>query len=163
MKIWTKMVIISLVFLVGVGVGLGAYRIHRLAGETLIPLKSGETNCVSYSLSCMRGAATMPPSEKMEDLVLTLRNDGAKSMSFGNITIEDFSLRTADGQKMTFYLRTSPQDMEYIAYGEAILIHLLVQYPEKAPQPWTLHFKTKPGEHNYPLDLTITGIKLRKH
>ena len=30
MKIWTKTVILSLVFLAGIGVGLGAYRIHIL-------------------------------------------------------------------------------------------------------------------------------------
>jgi hypothetical protein len=166
MKVWTKTVFFSLVILVGLGVGLGAYRIHRLVGETLIPLKSGETNAVSYGLSCIvsdsRSAATMRPWEKMEDLVLTLRNDGAKSMSFGNITVEDFSLRDANGQEMRIYLRTSPQDVKGIGYGEATLIHLLVQYAGKAPQPWTLHFKTKPDEFNQPLDLTITGIKPHK-
>jgi hypothetical protein len=104
----------------------------------------------------------MRPWDKMEDLVLTLRNDGAKSMSFGNITVEDFSLRDAKGQEMRIYLRTSPQDVYGINYGEATLIHLLVQDAVKAPQPWTLHFKTKPGEFNHPLlDLTITGIKPR--
>jgi hypothetical protein len=137
------------------------------AGETTITLKSGETNGVSYGLAFIvsdsTSAATTPPSEKMEDLVLTLRNDGSKALSFGDITVEDFSLRDAKGQEMTIYLRTSPQDGEGIAYGEATLIHLLVQYAGKTPQPWTLHFKTKPGEHNYRLELTITGIKLRKH
>jgi hypothetical protein len=164
MKIWIKTAVLSLVFLLGVGVGLGAYRIHRLAGETFIPLKSGETNCVSFGLSCIvsdsSSAASMEPWEKKEDLVLTLRNDGAKSMSFGNITREDFSLRDAKEQELRIYMRTSPQDVE-VSYGEATLIHLSVKDAGKAPQPWTLHFKTKPDEHTTPLNLTITGIRLR--
>ena len=83
------------------------------AGETFVSLKSGETNGVSYGLSTIVSdswsATHMPPSDDFADLFLTLRNDGAKSMSFGDITVEDFSVRDADGQEMTIYLRTSPQ------------------------------------------------------
>jgi len=160
MKIWTKTVFISLVFLVGIGVGLGAHRIHRLAGETFIPLKSGETNDVSYGLFCLvsnsGGASEAPPGE---NLVLTLRNVGAKWVSLGNVTVEDFSLQDGDGHEMKIYLRTPPQGM---GNGEPAIILLEVQNTGKATQPWTLHFKTKPSEINYPLDLTITGIKPRK-
>ena len=135
------------------------------AGETFISLKSGETNHVSYGLSYIISATPMSPSDDFTDLFLTLRNDGAKSMSFGDITVEDFSLRDADRHEMRIYLRTSPQDVQDIAYGEATVIHLMVALPHAltAPQPWTLRFKTKPGEHTYPLDLMISGIKLRKH
>ena len=86
-------------------------------------------------------------------------------MSFGDITVGDFSVRDADGREMRIYLRTSPQDVKGIANGETTVIHLMVALPHavKAPQPWTFHFKTKPGEFNDPLDLTIDGIKLRKH
>jgi hypothetical protein len=139
--------------------------VSLFAGETFISLKSGETNHVSYGLSYIISATPMSPSDDFSDLFLTLRNDGAKSMSFGDITVEDFNLRDADGHEMRIYLRTSPQDVNGISYGEAAVIHLMVALPHapKAPQPWTLHFKTKSGEHIYPLDLTITGIKLRKH
>jgi hypothetical protein len=145
--------------------------VSLFAGETFVTLKSGETNHVSYGLACLVSdswsASNTAPSEDSLDLILTLRNEGAKWMSFGKITTEDFSLRDAKGQDIQFYLRTSP-DVQGIHYGEAAVIHLIVytpglQYPAKAPQPWTLYFKTKPGEHDYPLDWTITGIKPGKH
>jgi hypothetical protein len=140
--------------------------VSLFAGETFVPLKSGETNGVSYGLSYLVSdswsATDSPPSEDFSDLFLTLRNDGAKLMSFGDITVEDFSLRDATGNKMTFYLRTSPQDVKGIGNGEVTVIHLMVQWSSKAPQPWTFHFKSRPGEGYQPLDLTITGIKLRK-
>lgn len=79
------------------------------AGETFVTLKSGETNGVSYGLSYLVSdswsATHSPPSEDFSDLFLTLRNDGAKSMSFGDISVEDFGLRDAAGNKMTFYLK----------------------------------------------------------
>ena len=139
------------------------------AGEKFVSLKSGETNGVSYGLATIVSdswsATHMPPSNDFVDLFLTLRNDGAKSMSFGDITVEDFSVRDADGHDMTIYLRTSPQDVKGIHNGEVTVIHLMVALPHarKSPQPWTCHFKTKPGEFNQPLDLTITRIKLRRH
>jgi hypothetical protein len=138
------------------------------AGEKFVTIKSGETNAVSYGLSCLvsdsRSATNLPPSGDFSDLFLTLRNDGAKSMWFGDISVEDFSLRDAEGHEMTIYLRTSPQDVKGIHWGEVTVIHLMVMLPHavKWSQPWTLHFKTKPGEHIHPLDLTIAGIKLPK-
>jgi hypothetical protein len=86
-------------------------------------------------------------------------------MSFGDITVGDFSVRDADGREMRIYLRTSPEDVKGIANGETTVIHLMVALPHavKAPQPWTLQFKKKPSDDYQPLDLTITGIKLRKH
>ena len=138
------------------------------AGETFVSIRSGETNGVSYGLSYLISdswsATHLPPSDDFSDLFLILRNDSAKSMSFGDITVGDFSVRDADGQEMTIYLRTSPQDVKGIANGETTVIHLMVALPHarKSPQPWTLHFKTKPSEDYQPLDLTITGIKLRR-
>jgi hypothetical protein len=139
------------------------------AGETFVSLASGETNRVSYGLSYLVSdswsGTHMSPSDDHSDLFLTLRNDGAKSMSFGEITAEDFSVRDAGGEEMTVYLRTSPQDVKGVQYGETCVIHLIVMMPHarELPQPWTFHFKTKPGEFTHQLDLTITGIKLRKH
>ncbi len=139
------------------------------AGETFVSLKSGETNGVSYGLSTIVSdswsATHMPPSDDFADLFLALRNDGAKSMSFGDITVGDFSVRDADGHEMRIYLRTSPQDVKGIANGETTVIHLMVALPHalKAPQPWTFHFKKKPSDDYQPLDLTITDIKMRNH
>jgi hypothetical protein len=138
------------------------------AGETFVSIKSGETNGVSYGLSYLISdswsATHLSPSDDFSDLFLILRNDGAKSMSFGNITGSDFSVRDADGHEMRIYLRTSPQDVKGIANGETTVIHLMVALPHavKAPQPWTLQFKKKTSDDYQPLNLTITGIKLRK-
>jgi hypothetical protein len=131
------------------------------AGETIIPLKSGETtNFVSYGLFCLvsdsSDASDAPPGE---NLVLALRNEGAKWISLDNVTVEDFSLRDAEGHEMKIYLRTPPKGM---GSGEPTIIHLEGRNAGKATQPWTLHFKSKPGEHNDPLELTITGIKPHK-
>jgi hypothetical protein len=135
------------------------------ATETFVSLKSGETNGVSYGLSYLVSdswsATHSPPSEDYTDLFLTLRNDGEKSMSFGDITARDFSLRDATGNEMKIYLRTLPQDVKDIAYGEVTVIHLMVQYSGKTPQPWMLQF-TNPDKVHQPLGLTITGIELRK-
>ena len=128
------------------------------AGETLIPIQSGETNFVSYGLSCLvsdsRSASNVPPGE---NLVLTLRNDGAKWMDADSITIEDFSLQDAKGQVMKIYLRTLPRGM---AYGEASVIQLRVANATEAPQPWTLRLKSKPEAH-HPIYLSISGINPR--
>ncbi len=91
-------------------------------------------------------------------MVLTLRNDGAKWFDLDNVTVEDFSLRDAKGQEMKIYLWTSPRGM---AYGDANVIHLVVAKAGDASQPWTLHFKSKKAL--IPIELTITGIKPRKH
>jgi hypothetical protein len=129
------------------------------AGETLIPLKSGETNFVSYGLSCLvsdsRSASNGPAGA---NLVLTLRNDGAKWMDTDSITVEDFSLRDANGQEMKIYLFTPSQSM---AYGEATVIMLRVANAADAPQPWTLHLKSK-AEAHHKIDLSISDIEPRR-
>ena len=128
------------------------------AGERFVSLGSGETNYVSYGLSCLvsdsRSASPLPPGK---DLVLTLRNDGAKLIRFGNITTTNFSLRDANGQKMDVYLRSSTEDV-VITYGMPTVIQLEVT-TRGAPQPWTLHFHSQSGPYHDPFDLTITGIK----
>jgi len=131
-----------------------------LAGETLVPLKSGETNMVSYGLACVgsdwKRATNDPPGSS---LVLTLRNTGAKSIDLDSVTAEDFSLRDSKGQEMKIYLWTlTPRSM---GYGDDTIIHLAVDHAGDAPQPWTLHFKSK-AKAFVPIELTITGIEPRK-
>jgi hypothetical protein len=130
-----------------------------LGGETIIPLKTGETNVISYGLACIvsdSGSTSNAPAGG--DLVLTLRNVGAKAIGMDGVTVEDFSLRDAKGKEMKIYLWTKPRNM---AFGTATIIHLSVVRPGDAPQPWTLHFKTKASEH-VPVELTIDGIQPRK-
>jgi hypothetical protein len=129
------------------------------AGENLVPLKSGETNIISYGLFCLvsdsRSASNAPAGE---DLVLVLRNNGAKWIGMSDITREDFKLRDAKGNQVKIYLRTSPKN---IPYGGADTIQLIVNRADAAPEPWTLHFSNR--DPFVPIDLTITDIKPRKN
>jgi hypothetical protein len=56
MKIWTKAVVLSLVFLAGVGAGLGAYRIHRLDRATM-EAKQRWMICVEVHQTALRDRA----------------------------------------------------------------------------------------------------------
>jgi len=92
------------------------------------------------------------------DLLLTIRNTGAKWIGTQDVSVEDFSLRDAKGQELKIW--RGDASSSGIAYGDVCVIHLLVAEP-KAQQPWTLRFKSKPKSMVY-VDLTITGIEPRK-
>jgi len=131
-------------------------------GERLILLKSGESNksgLVSYGLYCVvsgsRAASNAPPGG---DLVLVMRNNGAKWIDLDHVTVEDFSLLDAQGKQMKLYLWSSPRGM---AYGDSDVFHLIVHHSTDSPQPWILRFKSKPKAF-VPVDLSITGIEPRK-
>ena len=130
------------------------------AGETLIPLASGQTNMVSYGLSCVVSDwsdATNAPAGS--SLVLTLRNTGAKWLDMESVTTDDFSLRDAKGQEMKVYLWTpAPRGM---GFGGDTIIHLAVDHAEIASQPWTLNFRSKKAL--IPIELTIPNINPHKH
>jgi hypothetical protein len=130
-----------------------------LGGETLVHLKSGQTNMVSYGLYCVvsdsRSGTNAPPGA---DLLLTIRNTGAKWIGTQDVSAEDFSLRDAKGQEVKIHRGASSSSG--MAYGNISVIHLLVADP-RAPQPWTLRFKSKP-ESMASVDLTITDIEPRK-
>jgi len=130
-----------------------------VAGEALIPLKSGETNMVSYGLCCIVSDLRSPVNDLPgADLILTLRNNGAKWIGMQDVSAEDFSLRDVSGQDIKVHLRTLPPSG--LAYGEVAAIHLAVDHPS-APQPWTLHFKCK-HKTIVDVDVTITGIAPKK-
>ncbi len=122
-------------------------------------LKSGETNMISYGLYCVvsdsRSGTNASPGS---DLLLTVRNTGAKWISTQDISVGDFSLRDAKGQEVKMHRGASSSSG--MAYGEVCVIHLLVAEP-RAPQPWTLRFKSKP-KSMVSVDLTITDIEPRK-
>ena len=94
------------------------------AGETFVFLEIGRDErrfLRPFSLPCQRFVERLPHvtlGRLHQTLFLMLRNDGAKFMSFGDIAAEDFSLRDAEGQEISIYLRTSPQDVKGIQYGE---------------------------------------------
>jgi hypothetical protein len=127
-----------------------------IAGERLVNLKSGETNLISYSLSTIlsdarRGTNDLPGA----NLILTLRNTGAKWIGMEGISLEDFSLRDANGQELKIYLGAFPSSG--MSYGSTSVIHLKVANA-RAPQPWILRFKSKP-KGLVSVDLTISEIK----
>lgn len=127
-------------------------------GETLIPLKNGETAIVSYGLYCIasnsRAFSNAPVGG---NLVLLLRNIGAKSINMNDVTVEDFRLQDSMGKDIKLYLRVTPQT---IGYGDVTVIYITVEHYDNAAQPWTLTFKSKPKAF-VPINLTITGIEPR--
>ena len=130
-----------------------------VGGETLVHLKSGETNMISYGLFCAvsdsRSGTNASPGA---NLILTIRNTGAKWIGTQEVSAEDFGLRDAKGQEMKIHRATSSSSG--MAYGDISVIHLLVADP-RAPQPWSLRFKSKP-KSMVSVDLTITDIEPRK-
>jgi hypothetical protein len=130
-------------------------------GETLIPLKAGEDarGVVSYGLfaavSASRAASNAPAGA---NLILMLRNTGAKSINMEQVTIEDFDLQDSQGKHLKLYLWNSPRSM---GYGSPTVVHLVVDRSADAVQPWTLRFRSKPEAH-VPFDLVISGIEPRK-
>ena len=128
-------------------------------GETLVPIKSGETRTISYGLyyvgSKSRSGTNAPPGE---DLLLTLRNIGSKWIGTQEVSAEDFSLSDAQGQKVKIW--RADASSSGMGFGSVCFIHLVIAN-QKAPQPWTLHFKSKP-KNIVGVDLTITDIEPEK-
>src|ERR1051326_1123663 len=75
-------------------------------GETLLPLRTGSANPFSYGLYDLKShanAATNAPAGN--NLVLVLRNVGAKWVNFPEITAEDFALKDSRGKALRLELR----------------------------------------------------------
>lgn len=71
-----------------------------LGGETIIPLKTGETNVISYGLACIvsdSGSTSNAPAGG--DLVLTLRNVGAKAIGMDGVTVRILAFGTQKGRR----------------------------------------------------------------
>src|SRR5947209_5180326 len=127
-------------------------------GESLIPINAGEDKrgIVSYGLffaqSASRSASNAPAGSS---LLLVLRNTGAKSINMEGVTVDDFSLEDAHGRNLKLYLWSQPRSM---GYGDPTVVHLEVADAAKAPQPWVLRFRTKPGDH-VPFEINIPDIE----
>ena len=128
-------------------------------GEKLVLLKSGEAGqggLISYGLydvvSGSRAASRTPPGR---DLVLVLRNNGAKWIDFEHITVENFNLKDSQNKDIKLSLLSSVRGM---GYGESEVIHLGVDNRAQAAQPWTLRFKSQSGAF-VPVEVSIAGIE----
>ena len=126
-----------------------------LGAETMLSLKSGQTQMFSYGLYHIVSDTENPSSSPTElDLVLVMRNYNAKWLNLQGISKTNFSVLDAKGQELKFYLRESPSSG--IANDESALFHLIVR-SQNAPTPWTLRLHAKPDDFT-PIELTIPSI-----
>jgi hypothetical protein len=136
-----------------VGCGKKDDSITDKAGETLVLLKSGGNGNVSYGLF---HAVTRSRARAFADcdLILVLRDYGAKFVYMSEVTSHDFSIQDSRGTNITFTLATHP---ETLTLGKSTVIHLRVEPSVENTQPWTLRFKAKGAE--YVTDLRLTDIR----
>jgi hypothetical protein len=126
----------------------------------LVLLKSGEASrgVLSYGLyyisRASRAASNALPGS---DLILVLRNNGAKWIDLEHVTVENFSLHGANGKEIKLALQSNVRGM---GYGESEVVHLNAYKSPDAPEPWTLSFKTPAAF--VPIDLSISGIEFGK-
>ena len=127
-----------------------------IAGETLLPLRTGTANPFSYGLYNLKGYA--PPASDAPsgiNLVLVLRNVGAKWVNFPEISSEDFTLKDSRGKTLKLELRSPPQP---IIFGDVTILQILVPRTAGDTRPWTLRFKSNVNS-KVPFDISISGIK----
>lgn len=137
----------------------GADATNRIT-EIAVLLKSGEGRLMSYGLyylaTSSRAASNAPPGA---DLILILRNTGAKFINLEHVTVREFVLRDAHGKDMKLYLRSRPIGMPF---GHTEVVHLWVDHPKNAVEPWSLKFETFSAGMSGPLFLEISGIEPSK-
>jgi len=123
----------------------------------LVPLNTGDSGNISYGLYCMTCVPRIYSNGPVEiggDLVLIMRNTGAKSINMNGVTVENFKLLDASGRNIKCYLWTTPRTM---GFGDSTVIHIVVDHYSDAIQPWALSFKSKPDAF-VPINLTIKDI-----
>jgi len=129
-------------------------------GETLVAIRSGESSkgTISYGLyyvaSASRAASNAPAGS---DLVLILRNNGAKWIDLTDATVENFSLHDSIGKKIELHMRSQ---LRGIGYGQSEVIHFDVRNPVDAPEPWTFSFESP--DTFVRVDFSISGIRINK-
>jgi len=134
----------------------GGTRDPGFPGETLLPLRTGTAGLFSYGLYNLKGhppAASAAPAG--HNLVLVLRNVGAKWVNFPEIASEDFTLKDSHGKPLKLELRSPPQP---IIFGDATILQIFVPRTAGDSGPWTLRFKSNLNS-KVPFDLSISGIK----
>jgi hypothetical protein len=134
----------------------GGTRDPGFPGETLLPLRTGTASPFSYGLYNLKSyAAAAPNAPAGNNLVLVLRNVGAKWVNFPEIAAEDFALKDSRGKALKLELRTRPEPM---AFGDATILQIFVPNTAGASRPWTLRFKSN-FNAKVPFDISISGIK----
>ena len=128
-------------------------------GERLVLLSGGESGIVSYGLYCAVSSPTTSTNlPSGMDLILLLRNIGARNMNMNGVSDKSFSLKDSTGKSLIVLLNGLPQSM---GYTQPTVIHLTVASPPGAPEPWTLRFKSQP-DVMVPVDITISNIEPSK-
>jgi len=126
-------------------------------GEKLFHLRSGEAGLISYGLYAVVSTShTASNAPAGSDLILIVRNNGAKSITMEDVTAANFSLRDVHGKDAKLYLWSKPRTM---GYGDSTVIHLLVDHAAVVAQPWHLRFKSRAGAF-VPFDVLIPDIAL---
>jgi hypothetical protein len=132
----------------------GGARDLGFPGETLLPLRTGTASPFSYGLYNLKSHAA-PNAPAGNNLVLVLRNVGAKWVNFPEIAAEDFALKDSHGKALKLELRTRPEPM---AFGDATIFQIFVPNTPGDSRPWTLRFKSNLNA-KVPFDISISGIK----
>ena len=112
--------------------------------EFLTPIKLGKSGLFSYGLcSITTNASAAAEVQLGPDLLLALRNVGAKFISLTNVSAEDFELRDRQIKPVKLILR---EKLSGMAYGETTIAHLRFENRSglDTKQPWSLRFKSKP-------------------
>ena len=150
------LIVLNLAFALAPGHVSGGTRDPGFAGETLLPLRTGTASPFSYGLYKLKGhpaAASDAPAGN--NLVLVLRNVGARWVNFPEIASEDFTLKDSHGKALKLELRSPPQP---IIFGDATILQIFVPRTAGDSGPWTLRFKSNVNS-KVPFDLSISGIK----
>ena len=150
------LIVLSLAFALGPNQVSGGTHDPGFAGETLLPLRTGTAGLFSYGLYNLKGhppAASDAPAGY--NLVLVLRNVGARWVNFPEIASEDFTLKDSHGKALKLELRSPPQP---IIFGDATLLQIFVPVTAGDSRPWTLRFKSNLNS-KVPFDISISGIK----
>jgi hypothetical protein len=146
--------IFSLFLSLLVGCGKKGSEAANAAGETLVPLQTGGDGNISYGLF---HAVTHSRAQALADcdLILVLRDYGAKFVDMSGTTSNDFALRDSRGTNISFTLATSP---EFLTLGKATIVHIRVKPSAENSQPWSLDFPAKGSA--YASHLSLKDIRL---
>ena len=150
------LIVLSFAFALGPTPVSGGTHDPGFAGEALLPLRTGTAGLFSYGLYNLKGhppAASAAPAGN--NLVLVLRNVGARWVNFPETASEDFTLKDSHGKALKLELRSPPQP---IIFGDATILQIFVPRMAGDSGPWTLRFKSNVNS-KVPFDLSISGIK----
>jgi hypothetical protein len=121
-------------------------------GESIVLLNAGKKPHISYSLYQV-GDRT---EEDDFDLLLVLRNVGAKWIPLDDVSTKHITIKDAKGHKIDCALITTPST---IPYGRVTVGQILV-LQANAPAPWSLTFDSGDNEI-IRVQFQLTDIRLR--